>query len=71
MPVPVPLLGAGKTSGVLQAISPGLSGPRRIDLLSIQDTVHDILEEGFQAGHCELEAGIPRSGEYVEKDTCQ
>ncbi len=56
MPVPVPLFGAGKTSGVLDGcvrrfvcIWVGCGEGR--DLLCVQDAVHDVLEESFETRH--------------------
>ena len=55
IPVPVPLFGAGKTSGVLDLFRKYLSGNNiNRHLLRVQNPVHYVLEEGLQACHSEL-----------------
>ena len=65
IPVPVPRFGAGKTSGVLGSLSVRLTGLRSKSnyVLSVQHTIHDVLEERLKASHRELVVGIGAPGE--------
>lgn len=62
MPVPVPRMGAGKTSGVYAYLYHIVSGliqdTKWTAVNNLQYAIHDILEKCFEASECKLKVGV-------------